>query len=346
MTTLPIVASGNRGMNPRRWLRALAIASVLAAGAVQAKDATLLNVSYDVARDVYKDLNPVFVAQQKAAGRTVVVEQSHGGSSKQARSVIDGLEADVVTMNNPLDIDQIARAGLLPADWAGRLPNHSAPSWSTILFLVRKGNPKGIRDWGDLVKPGVGVILPNPKTSGNGRYSYLAGWEWARRQAGGSDRAGQDYVRKLFANVPILDTGGRGATTSFVQRGIGDVLLTFENEIGLLRAELGGADYEVVVPSLTVRADNPVARVDKVAGRHGSAELADAYLHFHYSEPAQAIFARNHLRPVDAEVLRRHAGRFPAVEAFRVEDAFGSWEAAQARHFANGGVFDQIYAVR
>ncbi|MEL1265067.1 sulfate ABC transporter substrate-binding protein [Pseudoxanthomonas putridarboris] len=345
MTAIP-----SRGAWRCRW-RSVATVSLavllLASGHVLAREGALLNASYDVARDVYKDLNPAFVAQQKAqTGKTVAIDQSHGGSSKQARSVIDGLEADVVTMNNPLDIDQIAKAGLLPVDWAGRLPNQSSPSWSTILFLVRKGNPKGIRDWGDLAKPGVAVILPNPKTSGNGRYSYLAGWEWAKRAADGNEQAGEDYVRKLFANVPVLDTGGRGATTTFVQRGIGDVLLTFENEIGLLRAEFGAGDYEVVVPSLTVRADNPVAVVDKVVTKHGSAALANAYLRFHYSEQAQTIFAQNHMRPSDPAALARHAERFPKVNTFRVEEAFGSWQAAQARHFANGGVFDRIYSAR
>jgi len=329
----------------RRWRIGAGVLAVLAGIATaQAAEQKLLNASYDVARDVYRDLNPAFVAQYK--GAKVQIDQSHGGSSKQARAVIDGLEADVVTMNNPLDIDQIAKAGLLPADWARRLPNDSAPSWSTILFLVRKGNPKRIRDWGDLVRPGVGVILPNPKTSGNGRYSYLAGWEWARRAAGGDDAAGQVYVRKLLANVPVLDTGGRGATTTFVQRGIGDVLLTFENEIGLLRAELGAADYEVIIPSLTVRADNPVARVDKVAAKHGNTALATAYLQFHFAPAAQEIFARNYLRPTDAQVLQRHAATFPPLNTFRVEEAFGSWPAAQARHFANGGTFDQIYNAR
>lgn len=306
----------------------------------------LLNASYDVARDVYKDLNPAFAADWKAkTGRQVTIDQSHGGSSKQAHSVIEGLEADVVSMNNVLDVDQIAKAGLLPKNWATRLPNASSPSWSTILFLVRKGNPKKIRDWGDLVKPGVAVIIPNPKTSGNGRYSYLAGWEWARRAAGGKDEAGREYVRKLFANVPVLDTGGRGATTTFTQRGIGDVLLTFENEIGLLRAELGDG-YEVVVPSLTVRADNPVAVVDKVAAKHGSAALARAYLAFHYGAAAQEIFAKNHIRPSNAEILKRHSRTFPAVNVFRVEDAFGGWPQAQTKHFASGGVFDQISARR
>ena len=312
-----------------------------------AADAELLNASYDVARDVYRDLNPAFIAQYRAdTGKTVTIDQSHGGSSKQARAVVDGLEADVVTMNNPLDIDQVARAGLLAPTWAGRLPNASAPSWSPILFLVRKGNPKKIRDWGDLVRPGVAVILPNPKTSGNGRYSYLAGWEWARRANGGNDAAGEAYVRKLFANVPVLDTGGRGASTTFTQRGIGDVLLTFENEIALLRAELGASDYEVVVPSLTVRADNPVAVVDKVAAKHGNGALAAAYLTYHYTPAAQEIFAKNYLRPVDDAVLRRHGATFPALNTFRVDAAFGGWPEAQKRHFADGGVFDRIYSQR
>ncbi len=334
----------------RNLWRALVAGLALAAATASAADGSeLLNASYDVARDVYRDLNPAFVSQYKAqTGKTVSVDQSHGGSSKQARAVVDGLEADVVTMNNPLDIDQIAKAGLLPADWSGRLANGSAPSWSAILFLVRKGNPKQIRDWGDLVRPGVAVVLPNPKTSGNGRYSYLAGWEWARRASGGAaatgEAAGEAYVRKLFANVPVLDTGGRGATTTFVQRGIGDVLLTFENEIALLRAELGAADYEVVVPSLTVRADNPVAVVDKVAARHGTTALANAYLQYHYAPAGQEIFAKNYLRPVDAGVLQKHAAVFPRLNAFRVDEAFGSWPEAQRKHFADGGVFDRIYA--
>jgi sulfate/thiosulfate-binding protein len=312
----------------------------------QAED-TLLNVSYDVSRTVYKDLNAAFAAHWKAkTGRELRIEQSHGGSSKQARAVIDGLEADVVTMNNPLDIDAIAdRAKLLPRDWATLLPHKASPSWSTILFVVRKGNPRGVRDWNDLVRPGVSVILPNPKTSGNGRYSYLAAWEFARRTSGGSDEAARAFVKNLFRNVPILDTGGRGATTTFSQRGIGDVLLTFENEVALIRAELGDA-FEVVVPSLTVRADNPVAVVQKFAAKHGRAELARAYLEFHYTPEAQALFAKNALRPSDAQALAGHGATFPALSVFTVEQAFGSWPQAQAAHFADGGSFDQIYAAR
>jgi sulfate/thiosulfate-binding protein len=312
-----------------------------------ADEATLLNVSYDVARKLYQELNPAFAeAWKRKTGQTLRIDQSHGGSSKQARSVIDGLEADVVTMNNPLDIDAIAERGkLLPKDWATQFPLASSPSWSTILFVVRKGNPKGIRDWNDLVKPGVAVILPNPKTSGNGRYSYLAAWEYARRANGGSEDAARAFVKKLLSNVPILDTGGRGATTTFSQRTIGDVLLTFENEVALIREELGDR-FEVVVPSLTVRADNPVAVVQKFAAKHGRSELARAYIEFHYSPQGQEIFARNAIRPSDPAVLERHANRFPKLDAFTVEEAFGSWPLAQAAHFADGGSFDQIYAAR
>lgn len=323
------------------------IAGALSAGlSATAASAELLNVSYDVARKTYEDLNPAFVAYWKGKnGEILSINQSHGGSSKQARAVIDGLEADVVTMNNPLDIDAIAEKGkLLPTEWASLYPNSAAPSWSTILFVVRKGNPKGIHDWGDLVQPGVSVIIPNPKTSGNGRYSYLAAWEWAKRHRGGDEPA-RAFVTNLFANVPVLDTGGRGATTTFSQRGIGDVLLTFENEVALLKEELKD-QVEVVVPSLTVRADNPVAVVKKFAARHGNLERADAYLKFHFTPEAQDIFARNDLRPVDETVLARYANRFPKVEAFDVPAVYGSWAKAQAQHFADGASFDQIYAAR
>ncbi|MDB5988328.1 MAG: thiosulfate transporter subunit [Nevskia sp.] len=316
---------------------------MLFAGQVGA--AQLLNASYDVARGFYKDLNPAFIADwKKHGGADLSIDQSHGGSSKQARSVIDGLEADVVTMNNPLDIDAIAKAGLLPADWQKRLPNNSSPSWSAILFIVRKGNPKGIKDWDDLVKSGVQVIVPNPKTSGNGRYSYLAAWQYARSKTGGSDDTAIAFEKKLFGNVPVLDTGGRGATTTFAQRGIGDVLLTFENEVGLIRDEFGADKFEIVVPSLTVRADNPIALVDKVAAKKGTTPIAQAYLQFHYTKAAQEIFAKNGLRPIDAAVLKAHAADFPALNLFDVEQAFGGWSKAQADHFADGGSFDKIIA--
>ena len=325
----------------------LAAAATLAVGTASAAQ-PLLNVSYDVARGLYKELNPAFAAEWKAkTGQELKIDQSHGGSSKQARSVIDGLAADVVTMNNPLDIDAIAeRAGLLPKDWATKLPNNSAPSWSAILFVVRRGNPKGIKDWNDLVRPGVKLVIPNPKTSGNGRYSYLAAWEYARRQPGGSEAGAKDFVGKLFRNVPVLDTGGRGATTTFAQRGIGDVLLTFENEVKLIKEELGPDKFDVVVPSLTVRADNPVAVVEKNAARKGNAEAARAYLQFHYSPAGQELIAKNDLRPVDEAVARKYAASLPPLNLFTVEQAFGSWPAANQAHFADGALFDQIVSRR
>jgi sulfate/thiosulfate-binding protein len=331
----------------KKLLHALAAAAaVLAASAAQA-DATLLNVSYDVARGVYKDLNPAFAESwKKKTGETLKLDQSHGGSSKQARAVIDGLEADIVSMNSPLDIDAIAKAGLLPADWQKRLPYASSPSWSTILFLVRKGNPKGVKDWNDLVKPGVKLIIPNPKTSGNGRYSYLAAWQYALRQPGGSEAKAKDFVGALFRNVPVLDTGGRGATTTFAQRGIGDVLLTFENEVKLIQQEFGADKYEIVIPSLSVRADNPVSIVDKFATKHGNKARAQAWLDFHFSEAGQEIFAANDLRPSDEKVLSKHSNRFPKLQLFSVTEAFGGWPQAQKTHFADGGLFDQIYQAR
>ncbi len=310
---------------------------------------TLLNASYDVSRSVYKELNPAFAAAWKTrTGQDARIDQSHGASSKQARAVLDGLEADVLTMNNALDLDAVAAANpaLVPADWRTRLPNGASPSFSAILFVVRKGNPKAIRDWPDLARDGVQVIVPNPKTSGNGRYSYLAAWEHARRAGGGDAGAAREGVRRLFAHVPVLDTGGRGATTTFAQRGIGDVLLTFENEISLLRAELGADQFEVVIPSLTVRADNPVTVVEANAAKRGTTALARAYAEFHFTEEAQEIFARNGLRPVSEAVLARHAAQLPNLKLFTVEEAFGSWAEAQRVHFADGGTWDQIQAAR
>lgn len=325
-------------------LRILTLCGLLV-GSAAASAVELLNASYDVARPFYQDFNPAFAADWKRrTGETVTIHQSHGGSSKQARAVIDGLEADVVSMNSRLDIDAIAEKGLLlPKNWSERLPHDSNPSWSAILFLVRKGNPKGIRDWSDLVRPGVQVVIPNPKTSGNGRYSYLAAWQFARTQPGGSEASARSFVEKLFANVPVLDTGGRGATTTFAERGIGDVLLTFENEVRLIREEFGSGAYEIVIPSLTVRADNPIALIDKVAARRGSTAVAKAWLEYHYSEPAQEFFARNGLRPVNEAVLAAHANDFPSLNLFTVEQAFGGWSKAQSVHFSDGGTFDQIY---
>ena len=317
--------------------------AVLTLASANAAAAGLLNVSYDVARSLYKDLNPAFEAQWKQqTGETISIDQSHGGSSKQARAVIDGLDADVVTMNNPLDIDAIADAGLLPKNWAQRLPDDSSPSWSPIVFVVRKGNPSGIHDWPDLLRPGVQVVLPNPKTSGNGRYSYLAAWQYARTRPGASDTDSIAFEKRLFANVPVLDVGGRDATTSFVQRGIGNVLLTFESEAKLILANFGVDQYEIVIPSITVRADNPVALVEKVAAKKGDTALALAYLKFHYSPAAQEILIRNGLRPADPAVVQKHAAEFPPLRTFTVARDFGGWPHAQAVHFADGGIFDQI----
>lgn len=323
----------------------LATAASLLVAITARADTTLLNVSYDVAREFYKDYNPLFAAHwKKTTGETVTINQSHGGSSKQARSVLDGLQADVVTMNQPLDIDILhTQANLIPADWATRLPNNSAPSSSTILFIVRKGNPKKIRDWNDLVRPDVAVIIPNPKTSGNGRYSYLAAWGYALRQPGGDEAKAREFVGKLFANVPTLDTGGRGATTSFAQRGIGDVLLTFENEVALTIRELGAGELELVVPSTSIVAANPVAWVDKVVAKKGTEKIARAYLEYLYSDEAQELAAKHHFRPTNPAILAKYPDRFKPLPLFTVEEIAGSWPDAQKTHFADGGVFDQIY---
>jgi sulfate/thiosulfate-binding protein len=325
----------------RNLIVALALSSAMH-GAYAAT--TILNASYDVTREFYKDFNPAFAAYWKArTGEAVTINQSHGGSSKQARSVLDGLDADVITMNQANDIDLLAeRAHLLPTDWAKRLPNNSAPTTSTTVFLVRKGNPKNIRDWDDLVKSGVSVVVPNPKTSGNGRYSYLAAWGYVVRKGGGEQQA-REFVTKLFRNVPVLDTGGRGATTTFVQRGIGDVLLTFENEVFLTRNELGDDAFDVVYPSISIQSENPVSVVDKVVNRRGTRKVATAYLEYLYSEEGQEIAARHYLRPRDAKVLARHENQFGKLELFTVDEVFGGWKKAQAVHFNDGGLFDQIY---
>jgi sulfate transport system substrate-binding protein len=324
----------------------LGLAAALFVPAARA-ETTLLNASYDVTREFYKEYNPAFIAHWKeASGETIAISQSHGGSSKQVRSVIDGLLADVVTMNGVPDIDQLAKVGLIPADWAARLPNQSVPCTSTILFIVRKGNPKGIKDWADLVKPGVAVIIPNPKTSGNGRYSYLAAWGYALRQPGGDEAKAREFVKKLFGNVPVLDTGGRGATTTFGQRGIGDVLLTFENEVALAIKELGPDRVEAVMPTTSVLAENPVVWVDKVVNRKGTARIAKAYLEYLYSPAGQELAAKYHFRPTDPAILAKYPDRFPAIALFSVPELFGSWAKAQQTHFADGGIFDQIYATK
>ena len=312
--------------------------------AVSSSAATLLNVSYDVTREFYRDYNTAFAAYWKnKTGETVVVQQSHGGSSKQVRSVIDGLDADIVTMNQPLDVDALADARLIPPDWSARLPNKSVPTTSTILFLVRKGNPKAIKDWNDLVRPDVSVIIPNPKTSGNGRYSYLAAWGYALRRPGGNEQEAAEFVGKLFGNVPVLDTGGRGATTTFAQRGLGDVLLTFENEIALTQREFANEGFETVVPSTSIIAENPVVWVDKVVDKKGTTAVAKAYLEYLYSPEAQELAVKHHFRPLDPALLKQHADRFHPLQLFSVAEVFGSWAQAQKTHFADGGRFDQIY---
>jgi sulfate transport system substrate-binding protein len=308
-------------------------------------DTTLLNVSYDPTRELYDAYNKVFAAYWKQkTGETVSIKQSHGGSGKQARSVIDGLSADVVTLALAADIDAIAKQGkLLPAAWQKRLPENSCPYTSTIVFLVRKGNPKGFKDWSDLVKPGVQVITPNPKTSGGARWNYLAAWAWALQQPGGSDATAQEYLKKLYGNVPILDTGARGSTITFVQREIGDVLLAWENEALLAKQQLGADKLEVVIPSLSILAEPPVAVVDQVVQRRGTREVAQAYVEYLYSKDAQEVIAKNYYRPRDKEVAAKYASQFPEVKLVTIED-FGGWETAQAKHFADGGTFDQIYA--
>jgi len=321
-------------------------APALIAGQAQAqvKPLTLLNVSYDPTRELYKDINAAYARYWKEkVGQTLTINQSHGGSGKQARSVIDGLQADVVTLALAYDIDEIAtRAKLLPANWQSRLPDNSTPYTSTIVFLVRKGNPWKIRDWGDLIKPGVDVITPNPKTSGGARWNYLAAWAWALKQPGGNPAKAQAYVAALFKNVPILDTGARGATTTFTQRGIGDVLLSWENEAYLAQEELPGK-FDIVYPSLSILAEPPVAIVDRNVDRRKTRLAAEGYLNFLYSPLAQELIAKHHYRPRDAAVVAKYAAKFKKLPLVTIDDTFGGWKKAQATHFADGGVFDKIY---
>ena len=331
----------------RRILLALT-AAVFIGGAGQAaaaKEITLLNVSYDPTRELYVDFNKAFAEYwKKKTGDDVKINQSHGGSGRQARSVIDGLAADVVTLALAADVDAIAANGkLLPVNWEERLPDHSAPYTSTIVFLVRKGNPKNIKDWGDLGRAGVSVITPNPKTSGGARWNYLAAWAWARKQQGGSDATARAFVTKLFKNVPVLDTGARGSTTTFVQRGIGDVAISWENEAWLAIKELGPDKVEIVVPSISVLAEPSVSVVDKVVLRRGTRTVAEEYLKYLYSPEGQEIAARNYYRPRNAEVAAKHKELFPKLELVTIKD-FGGWAKAQKEHFGDGGVFDQIHA--
>ncbi|WP_144110813.1 sulfate ABC transporter substrate-binding protein [Paraburkholderia sp. BCC1886] len=328
-----------------RWLAAgmTTIALTLGGMATAHADVSLLNVSYDVTRELYKDIDAGFIAEYKQkSGETVSVRQSHGASSAQALSVLQGLQADVVTMNQPNDIDLLADKGqLLPVNWRTRLPNESVPYTTTMVFLVRKGNPKHIVDWSDLAKPGVQVVIANPKTSGNGRYAYLAAWGYSK-QHGGTDAQALDFEKAIFKNVPVLDTGGRGATTTFTQRGIGDVLVTFENEVALIDGGVGAGNFEAVYPSVSLLAAPPVALVDKVVDKRGTRKEAQAYLDYLWSPAAQEIIAQHHLRPSDKAVLAKHASEFKAIRTFTVEEMFGGWQKAQQTHFSDGGTFDQI----
>lgn len=321
----------------------LALTAVLLTGAAHAADYSLLNVSYDPTRELYVDFNKAFAAAyQKETGKSVEIKQSHGGSGSQARSVIDGLQADVVTLALAYDIDAIANKGLLKKEWQKDLPQNSAPYTSTIVFLVRKGNPKAIKDWDDLIKSGVSVITPNPKTSGGARWNYLAAWGYALKKDGSEDKA-RDFVARIYKNVPVLDTGARGSTVTFVERGVGDVLLAWENEAHLAIKEFGQDKFEIVVPSISILAEPPVAIVDSVVDKKGTRAVAEAYLKYWYKPESQEIAARNFYRPRDPEIAKKYAANFAKVDLFTIDDVFGGWTKAQKEHFGDGGVFDKIY---
>jgi sulfate transport system substrate-binding protein len=320
------------------------IGAALATAPVRAADIQLLNVSYDPTRELYGEINRAFAEKYKVeTGDSVTIKQSHGGSGKQARSVIDGLGADVVTLALAYDIDQIAERGLLPADWQKRLPQNASPYTSTIVFLVRKGNPKAIKDWDDLAKPGVKVITPNPKTSGGARWNYLAAWGYALKKYGSEDKA-RDLVQRLYKNVPVLDTGARGSTVTFIERNVGDVLIAWENEAFLSINEFGKGRFEIVVPSVSILAEPPVAMVDKVVDKKGTRAAAEAYLKFLYTPDGQMIAARNYYRPRDPEIAARYESVYPRLQLFTIDEVFGGWHKAQTMHFSEGGVFDKIYS--
>ncbi len=340
-------------MTTQNTTRRFVVTSLLATSALilglplQASAATpvLLNASYDVARELFKEINPAFVAEyKKSTGETVDINQSHGGSSKQARSVADGMEAAVVTMNQANDIDLLVDRGVVAPGWNKKFPNNAAPFYSTMVYLVRKGNPQGIKDWNDLAKPGVKVIVPNPKTSGNGRYTYLAAWGSVIKNKGTEAQA-RELVTRIFKNVPVLDGGGRGATTTFTQRGIGDVLVTFENEVNLVRAEFG-SNFDVVYPSSSILAESPVAVVDKVVDKKGYRKEATAYLNFLYSPQGQDIIAKHYFRPRSEAAFKKYNANFRQISLFTIDDVFGGWKAAQKKHFDDGGEFDKIYQTK
>jgi len=309
-----------------------------------ANEVTLLNVSYDPTRELYQDFNKVFAEHwKKTAGQNVKIKQSHGGAAKQARSVIDGLQADVVTLALSYDIDEIAQRGILAKDWQKRLPNNSAPYTSTIVFLVRKGNPKNIKEWSDLARPGISVMTPNPKTSGGARYNYLAAWGYALKQPGGNEQTAQDLLTKIYKNVPVLDSGARGSTTTFVEREIGDVLITWENEALLAIRELGPDKVQIVAPSLSILAEPPVTIVDKVVDRRGTRKVAEAYLKFLYSDEGQELAGKHYYRPINEKIAAKYSSQFPKVKLLTVDEVAGGWTKAQKTHFADGGTFDRIY---
>lgn len=322
-----------------------AVFGVTAPSSAFAKDVEILNVSYDPTRELYVDFNKAFAAHWKAkTGDNVSVKQSHGGAGKQARAVIDGLQADVVTLALAYDIDAIhEKAKLIPKDWQARLPNNSSPYTSTIVLLVRKGNPKKIKDWDDLVKPGVSVITPNPKTSGGARWNYLAAWAYALKNNNNDEGKAKDFVKKLFVNVPVLDSGARGSTTTFVERGIGDVFISWENEAFLALKELGPDKFEIVVPTLSILAEPPVTVVDKNAKKHGTEAVSKAYLEYLYSDEGQDIAGKHYYRPTNPKYAEKYASQFPKVNLIKIDDVFGGWQKAQKTHFSDGGTFDQIY---
>ncbi|MBS1187035.1 MAG: sulfate/thiosulfate-binding protein [Burkholderiaceae bacterium] len=329
----------------KRISKLAAFLLTLAISGVAIAQTTLLNVSYDPTRELYQDYNKAFANHWKQkTGETINIKNSHGGSGKQARGVIDGLQADVVTLALAYDVDALHDKGLIPANWQKRLPHNASPYTSTIVFLVRKGNPKQIRDWNDLVRPGVDVISPNPKTSGGARWNYLAAWGYALKQPGGNDATAREFVKKLYRNVKVLDSGARGATTTFVERGLGDVLIAWENEAYLAIKELGPNKFDIVTPSISILAEPPVSVVDKVVDKRGTRKQAEAYLHYLYSPEAQEIAARHYYRPRDRKVAARHAKQFAPVKLFTIDKVFGGWQKAQKTHFADKGVFDQIIA--